>query len=489
MLITSALSAACIHHPQLAPDLPVPEPVVDPQPAPEPARTFVSVSHVRELRGAWIATVDNINWPSQPGLPPEVQQAELEALLDACADSGLNAVFFQVRPEADALYAGAREPWSRYLTGTQGADPGYDPLELAIALSHARGLELHAWVNPYRAGLKDSDPVADSHISKTLPGSVYRYDKHLWMDPGAPDLQEHTLAVVADIVTRYDIDGLHFDDYFYPYPSSKPFPDEATYRAHSDGQPLDVWRRANVDEMVRRVSETVAAIKPWVRFGISPFGIYRPGQPDGIEGFDQYAKLHADPPVWKARGWVDYLAPQLYWPSTRTAQAYEPLLRWWTELPGDGRYTFPGNFLAKLGTASDWTVDEFRAEVALTRAGGASGNIWFHLGPLVRNEQGIRDMFRDELYATPALLPPVAALRQQPVVSPQTEIISGGVRVSHPQARFWVLYAPDGEGWAIDRVLPATTSEIVLPAGPWVLTAAGRHGVESEGVLLEIEGA
>lgn len=490
MSIALLLASACVRKP---PVVPVPEPAPpEPQAAPEPqAPVLVSVSHVRELRGAWIATVDNINWPSAPGLPPDAAKRELEVLLDACRDAGLNAVFFQVRPEADALYAGAKEPWSRYLTGTQGADPGYDPLQFAVEQSHARGLEIHAWVNPYRAGLDSRDPVAESHVSKQFPQTVYRYGKHLWMDPGDPALQEQTLAVVADIVTRYDIDGMHFDDYFYPYPDKAPFPDKATYAAHGAGQDLDAWRRANVDTMVRRVSETVRGIKPWVRFGISPFGIYRPGYPAGIQGFDQYAKLHADPPLWKASGWVDYLAPQLYWPSTRVEQAYEPLLSWWSALPGDGPYTFPGNFLAKLGSAPEWSVDEFRTQVALTRKAspqGGSGNIWFHPGPLLGNDQGIRDALR-ELYATPALPPPVASMQETPVEPPEVEPTASGVRATHRDARWWVLYAKEGESFRIDRILPATEEEIPLPAGQWALTAAGKHGVESPGVLIEIGGA
>ena len=490
MVVLLSLGAACVKPRPAAsatspPVPPTPSPAAPATPEPAPQPTTIAISHPRELRGAWIATVENINWPTTPGAPADTQRQELIALLDACSEAGLNAVFFQIRPEADALYADALEPFSRYLTGTQGRDPGFDPLALAVAEGHARGLEVHAWFNPYRAGADATAPTADDHVSKRLSDHVHRYGKHLWMDPGAPEVREHTVQVVADVVERYDIDGVHLDDYFYPYPTAAPFPDAATFDAHGGGRDRAAWRRANVDEMVRMLGTRVSAIKPWVRFGISPFGIYRPGHPDGIEGFDQYARIYADPPAWKADGLVDYLAPQLYWPTTRTAQAYEPLVGWWSDLPGPG-YTFAGNFLAKLGSAEDWTVDEFRRQVALTRASEAAGNIWFHAGPLLSDDQGIRAVFRDELYATPALPPPVYALRDQPVAPPRTTVDGTRVTIAHEGARWWVVYAADGEGWTVDRIVPATTPSVELPEGAWVVTAAGRHGVESPGVLVEI---
>ncbi|MEN0065317.1 MAG: family 10 glycosylhydrolase [Myxococcota bacterium] len=462
-------------------------PAAPPSEAPtvEPPKVeLVNVSHRRELRGGWIATVDNINWPSKPGLSAETQRAELEGLIQASADAGLNAIFFQIRPEADALYPSHLEPWSRYISGRQGADPGYDPLAFAIDACHARGIELHAWFNPYRAGLKHSDPVVDSHVAVTLADHVHKHGTHRWMDPGAPEVQDHTAAVIADVVERYDIDGVHFDDYFYPYPAKARFPDRATYQAHGNGLSLEDWRRANVDRMVERIHDVVVSRKPWVRFGISPFGIYRPGQPEGIQGFDQYAKLYADPPKWLAEGFIDYLAPQLYWPTTKTKQAYAPLLEWWSGLPGDG-YTFPGNFLARLGHDTSWTIDEFRQQVALTRQ-HASGNIWFHIGPLVSNDQGIRDVFRSEFYPTPALLPPLTALADQRVDPPVVKVKPGGVDVTHPAARWWVVYRKGEGDWQVETVISAKTSGVALKAGDWVVTAAGRHGVESQGVRVTI---
>lgn len=454
-----------------------------------PAPELVTVSHDRELRGVWIATVWNINWPSGQGLSAAQAQAELRAQLDVCADAGLNAVFFQVRPEADALYDSSLEPWSRFLTGTQGVDPGWDPLQFLLDEGHARGIEVHAWLNPYRAKASVSSEAAPSHQSVVNSAYAYPYGSLLWLDPGAPPVQDHLEAVVADLVGNYDIDGLHFDDYFYPYPDGTPFPDSATYAAHGGGLSLGDWRRDNVNRMMERVSDTIAGIDPAVRFGISPFGIYRPGQPSGITGLDQYAELYADPVLWKASGWVDYLAPQLYWPTTQTAQAFEPLLDWWAELPEDGRYTFVGHALYQLDTSSAWSVGEFREQVRLTRGrtdAGALGNIWYNIAALEDNTSGIRDVFRDELYATPALPPPVFDMRNLPVDPPRVGVEPGGVVVSHSDARWWVVYAEDGAGWRIDRIVSAEEATVALPAGRWAIAAAAKHGVESLGVAVEV---
>ena len=224
-----------------------------------------------------------------------------------------------------------------------------------------------------------------------------------------------------------------------------------------------------------------------MRFGISPFGIYRPGQPAGITGLDQYAELYADPVLWKAEGWVDYLAPQLYWPTTQTAQAYEPLLDWWAELPDTERYTFVGHALYQLGTTSAWSVDEMREQLRLRRGrtdAAALGDIWYHISALEDNTLGIRDVFRDELYPTPALTPPLVDRSQVAVDPPTVTAAAGGVTVSHPDARWWVIYAADGASWRIDRIQSADEPFVALTGGPWAISAAGKHGVESAGVVV-----
>lgn len=454
---------------------------------------LVDVAHQRELRGVWVATVSNINFPSSQALSATQQQAEVRDFLDVLVDSHCNAVFFQVRPESDALYKSDLEPWSRFLTGMQGKDPGYDPLETLVAEAHARGIEVHAWFNPYRAKSNKSSTAAASHISVTQAKFAYAYDTGVWMDPGAIVVQDHVAAVIADVVKRYDVDGIHFDDYFYPYPSGTPFPDSATYAGYvaQGGQlALHDWRRSNVNTLVQRVSSEIRAAKPWVRFGISPFGIYRPGIPAGIVGLDQYDSLFSDPVKWKAEGWVDYLAPQLYWPSTQAPQAYGPLIDWWSKLPEDGRYTFAGNFLSKLGSSASWTVEEFQTQVALSRAQashGSLGNIFFHIGPLEKNQLGIRDIFRTELYPTPALSPPVIALADVAVAPPTVVVKGSTVLMSHEADVFaWVIYYDDGAGFTVDRIVPASTQELDLPAGRYAISAAGRSMVESRGVVIEV---
>ncbi|MEZ4240670.1 MAG: family 10 glycosylhydrolase [Myxococcota bacterium] len=453
-----------------------------------PGPTLVAVAHERELRGVWVATVSNINWPSAQGLSVATQQAEMRDILDVCADAGLNAVFWQVRPEADAMYASAIEPWSRYLTGTQGVDPGWDPLDYLVTEGHARGLEGPRLAQPVpRQGELHLGRRQQPRLRGVRPVRLPLRQRRL-ARPGRPAIQDQLEAVVSDLALRYDIDGIHFDDYFYPYPDGTAFPDSATYAAYGGGLSLADWRRDNVNQMMQRVGAAVAGVDPAVRFGIGPFGIYRPGQPPGITGLDQYAELYADPPLWKAAGYVDYLAPQLYWPTTQTAQAYEPLLDWWAEPPADGRYTFPGNALYQLGTTGAWDVDELRDQVALTRGradAAALGNIWYNVSKLQTNDQGIRDVFRDEFYPTPALPPPVFDQQDVAVDPPDVVPDGDGVIVSHPDARWWVVYAEDGDGWAIDRIVPATEAHVALGAGRWAISAAAKHGVESLGVVVD----
>lgn len=449
----------------------------------------MAVGHPREFRAVWIATVSNINFPSAKGLPAEAQQDEIRALLDVVRATGLNAVVFQVRPECDALYASNLEPWSRYLTGTQGQDPGYDPLAFAIGEAHARGIEVHAWLNPYRARASKGSKLDPLHPAAKFPQYAYDYGTTTWMDPGAKAVQEHTLAVIADIVTRYDVDGIHFDDYFYPYPTDVDFPDDATWQAYQESGGMlsrADWRRSNVDGMVQSVSAKIAELKPTVRFGISPFGIYRPGTPPGITGFDQYEGLYADPLKWLQEGWLDYLAPQLYWPIEQEQQSYATLIEWWASV-AEERYIFAGNYLSKLGSEPKWSVDEFRQQLILTREQepfGALGNIFFHVGPIQSNQEGIADLFKGEFYAAPALTPPLAGTTDK-VEAPEVKKGEGAVVISHPDGaamRAWLVYAQSGDGWTLDRIVPAAQTSFDLDPGTWAISAAGRSGVESGGV-------
>lgn len=450
----------------------------------------VEVSHPRELRGVWVATVWNINFPDADGAA--AQQAELEDLAELVADLGMNAIFFQVRPEGDALYSSEIEPWSRYLTGTQGQDPGYDPLETLIEAAHARGVEVHAWLNPYRGGASRTAPLASTHLCAEHPQSCVDYGSLLWMDPGDAAVRANTLAVVSDLAQRYDLDGVHFDDYFYPYPDGTEFPDDrswAAYGAAGGTLARDAWRRDNVNTLLFAVSSALRALRPELRFGVAPFGIYRPGIPEGTTGFDPYAGLYADALLWIQEGWLDYCAPQLYWPSTQTAQAYGTLMGWWAAQPTQGQHTFGGNALYQLGSSSAWTLEELAEQVALTRAHadqGALGNIWYHVGPLEEDTLGVVGLFRDTLYATPAAPPPVPAVADEPPAPPVLTAEDGGVGVSSAApARWWAVYAAEGEGWALRRLLPGGESHLSLEPGVWAVSAIAPGGAESRAVVVE----
>jgi uncharacterized lipoprotein YddW (UPF0748 family) len=451
--------------------------------------------HTREFRGAWVATVFNIDWPSRTGLSAAAQRAEMDALLDAAAGAGLNAVMLQVRPEGDALYRSMLEPWSRVLGGRQGLDPGYDPLAYAIAEGHRRGIEVHAWINPFRARTSATGTSVAPHISITHPTACVAYDGGLWMNPAAPVVADRLAAVVEDILRRYEVDGIHFDDYFYPYPETgMAFPDSADYQRYRDGGGmlgLADWRRDNVNRVIERVGALVARVRPTARFGVSPFGIWRPGNPAGIVGLDAYNAIYCDAPRWMRMGWVDYLAPQLYWPSTQTAQAYGPLVRWWADSTADGRSVFGGNNLSRLGSSSAWTTDEMGTQLRLTRdnaARGARGNIYFTISQIRANRMGVAELLRRQ-YATPALPPPIATRRALTVAAPSVTRMGTTLTVTHPRAaqlRSWVVYRAEGAGWTVAQIVPAVRATVTVTAGRWAVTAADRDAVESPPVMVAV---
>ena len=467
----------------------------------------------RELRAAWIATVGNIDWPSRPGLSTVEQQAELVALLDRAAELKLNAVIFQVRPAADALYASRLEPWSEYLVGTQGVapDPYYDPLAFAIEEAHRRGLELHAWFNPYRArhASARSEPAA-THVSRRHPELVRRYGPYLWMDPGDPAVRRLTRRVVLDVVRRYDVDGVHIDDYFYPYQENDaagrliPFPDDVTWRRYrrAGGRlSRDDWRRRNVDLLVRELYEAIKATKPWVKFGISPFGIWRPGSPPTIRGLDAYTELFADSRKWVRNGWLDYVAPQLYWSVDSLGQSFPLLLRWWTEQNVHGRHVWPGLFTSRVGAQSDrhWSTDEIVEQIRLTRAQpGASGDIHFSMKALMpAPEDPARDTLagrlRDTLYAEPALVPASPWLRRarppRPRIRVHADSLGGTVAELRPggSARpwLWVVRSRTADAWTTTILPGEQLRHLLADAGAAaqpdvvVVSAIDRVGNES----------
>jgi uncharacterized lipoprotein YddW (UPF0748 family) len=374
----------------------------------------------REFRGLWVASVDNIDWPSTPGLTTAAAKRELLTILDRARASGLNAVILQVRPAGDALYASSIEPWSEYLTGRQGVapTPRWDPLAFAVTEAHKRGLELHAWFNPYRARHPSAKGALSSrHLARQRPSLVKSYGTHLWMDPGEPAVRAQTVRVIVDVVRRYDIDAVHLDDYFYPYKERDrrgaviDFPDGESYARYVAGGGTlarDDWRRSNVDLLVEELYHAIHATKPWVKFGVSPFGIWRPGFPSQVRGFDAYTELYADARKWLNNGWVDYFAPQLYWTLASAGQSYPALLRWWAEQNTFGRHIWPGNYTSKVGERSRtaWRTTEIVQQVDATRAeAGASGNIHFSAKVFLEDRDSLATRMASQAYPVTALVP------------------------------------------------------------------------------------
>jgi uncharacterized lipoprotein YddW (UPF0748 family) len=463
----------------------------------------------REFRGVWVATVENIDWPSRRDLSAEEQRAELTAILDQAKRLNLNAIILQIRPACDALYKSDLEPWSAYLTGRAGRapKPPYDPLQFAIEESHARGLELHAWFNPFRARhAVFRGRLPRRHVVHAHPSWVRTYGKYEWLDPGEPDAVEHTLRVIEDVVTRYDLDGVHIDDYFYPYPiqdeskAEVPFPDDESYakRDESDRElSRDDWRRANVDRFVREMYQRVKKLKPWVKVGVSPFGIWRPGHPPGIQGFDQYAKLYADARRWVREGWLDYATPQLYWAIDSPEQSYPLLLAWWHQQNVRNRHLWPGNYTSRLSAENDpvWNADEIVRQIELTRQqDGATGNIHFSMKAFLRDYAGVNQVLIDSVYSEPALIPASPWLGQEVPAPPGLRLRDSGderfvtwdVPPNESVAQ-WVVQLHGSNGWKTHlaggrlRVwqLPAETDDVAV-------SAVSRVGLQGPPALMHV---
>ncbi|GAB2748564.1 glycoside hydrolase family 10 protein [Streptomyces bullii] len=312
----------------------------------------------RELRGMWIASVANRDFPSRAGLSAEEQRAELTGLLDLAVRNRLNTVIFQVRPTADALWPSPYEPWSQYLTGTQGRAPGWDPLGTAVQEAHARGLELHAWFNPYRVAMHaDPTRLVASHPARQHPDWVVTYAGKLYYNPGLPEVRAFVQDAMLDAVGKYPVDAVHFDDYFYPYPvAGQTFDDDAAYARHgADFPDRASWRRDNIDRLVRETAARLRQVRPAARFGISPFGVWRNAATDPLgsdtrAGVQTYDDLHADTRKWVREGWIDYLCPQLYWNVGFAAADYAELLSWWSQVAqGSPTRLYVGEALYKAG--------------------------------------------------------------------------------------------------------------------------------------------
>lgn len=429
----------------------------------------------REFRAAWVATVDNIDWPSKPGLSEDTQRSEMIKILDTLEDLNMNAVIFQIRPSADSFYRSKIEPWSYYLSGTSGKGPSYDPLQFVVKEAHARGIEVHVWFNPYRAKhpVQKAD-MAANHISKTHPEAVYSYGGYLWMDPGSRTIQNRSYDVFMDVLSRYDIDGMHIDDYFYPYPvreSGKvvPFPDDATYQAYQKrGGTLGKsdWRRKNVDDFIERVYKGIKAKKPWVKFGISPFGIARPGIPKGITaGVDQYEDLSADALKWWQNGWCDYYAPQLYWPIEQTAQSFPVLLKFWEDNNKQQCHLWPGLYTGRVGEA--WEVDQVVRQLGLISKSTATGAIHFSMKSFTNNYKNINAALKSGAYKEHALVPASPWNDQMRPSAPSFTIKQTGILFGEHATddRYYGIAVRTGGTWKVADVFAAEKAVRAIPTG------------------------
>ena len=487
----------------------------------------------REFRGVWVATVANIDWPSAPGLGSDRQRLEALAILDRCRVLNFNAVILQVRPQCDVIFPSSIEPWSYFLSGAQGdpPDPPYDPLQFWIDEAHARGLELHAWLNPFRANHpRHVGEISPRSVIKTRPDLALRIGEegYYWLDPGREEARRHTLSVMREIATQYEIDGIHVDDYFYPYPSyigGGEFPDDDSWAAYqSAGGTLHRgdWRRGNVNEFVRALYDSVRGLERPIKLGISPFGIWRPGHPPGIEsGIDQYETLYADVRLWLRQGWLDYLAPQLYWRISAPAQSFPRLLTWWQRQNLSQRHVWPGIYASKV-TEGEWPPEEILQQVVRTRDLLASdpGNIHFsvqafmgegRIRPKVAADDalGLSDLLGLGPYRARALMPRFPWLDSSPPPSPTLAVRTRDDRVEltwrqgeGEEAFVYVVYAFDGADWSWDIVPGSRRShaidwgDLFTPAHPgraagglrFAVAAVDRFGNLSPPAGCELQG-
>ncbi|MGC6427594.1 MAG: glycoside hydrolase family 10 protein [Akkermansiaceae bacterium] len=443
----------------------------------------------REFRGAWVACVYNIDWPSRKGLSKAAQQAELRQILDKMASMRMNAMIFQVRPNADAVYNSGLEPASHWLSGTMGRSSGYDPLAYCIQQAHARGIEVHAWFNPFRALPNEKIPTSSKHVTRTHPSVIRKFKTYRWMDPSSSFTQQRAMQVILDVVNRYDVDGVHIDDYFYPYPD-----------LHTNGRAKQVFpdgkseaqRRVYVDRFVEGMYAKVKRAKPWVRVGISPFGIWRPGVPRGTTAqIDSYHHLSADSRKWLAKGWCDYLSPQLYW-RIKSEQSYTRLLTWWRAQ--GKRPVWPGIASARVNSTEDpgRPASEIVKQVSYSRTIGKNyvGHVFWSMTSLMNNRGGVSTAVAKNFYQQPALVPPMPWISNAPPVTPsaRASAISGKTLVSWaavPGVNKYAVQVRFGKRWALAAV--ATGTRVTIGGNPDALaiSSVDRYGTTSVPRVLE----
>jgi uncharacterized lipoprotein YddW (UPF0748 family) len=399
---------------------------------------FAQTTPQFEFRAVWVATVENIDWPSKKGLPVEQQKDEFIRLIDMHKRNGMNAVVMQIRPVSDAFYPSQYEPWSEYLNGKQGLPPTpyYDPLLFMIEETHKRAMEFHAWLNPYRAVFSVSrSSIAPSHVSRLFPQWFVTYGNTKYYDPGLPQVREHVNRVVRDIVSRYDLDAIHFDDYFYPYKiPGKEFPDGASYAKYGNGMNRDDWRRSNVDTIIKMLGESIKSVNPRVKFGISPFGVG--AIKTKIPGAAQQRR---DPLITTSytptycygskKGWIDYITPQFYWEIGHKLCDYNVLLDWWSK-NSFGKQVFIGHGIYRINEdrSPAWkSKNEIPNQIkALRQNPNVQGSVYFSSKTFSRNPNGWNDSLQNNYYKYPALPPPMRWIDNVPPVKPLMERVNRG---------------------------------------------------------------
>lgn len=453
-----------------------------------PSRERVPTA-LREFRGAWVACVYNIDWPSRKGLSAGSQQAELRRILDKMVSLKMNAMIFQVRPQADAVYRSRIEPWSPWLTGTMGRNPGYDPLAYCIQQAHARGIEVHAWFNPFRAVPHRDHAVSGNHVSRTHPSEIRNFKVHKWLDPASSFTRDRALTVILDVVRRYDVDGVHIDDYFYPYPDVRN--GRATPNFPDGKSPSE--RRKHVDSFVRSMYSRVKDVKPWVRVGISPFGIWKPGVPRGTTAtINAFEHLAADSRKWLSSGWCDYLSPQLYW-RIEGPQSYSLLLNWWRDQ--GKRPVWPGIATSRIKSSEDpgRPASEIVNQVQLSRTTGRNfvGHVHWSMKALMQNRGGVSSSLSKRIYTEPALVPPMPWSSTKAPRTPSVRAQNGGSRTTVGWSRVngatkYAVQARYGQQWVMAAVANGGQTGVMVGGTPDAIavSAVNRFGNSSAPAVL-----
>lgn len=482
----------------------------------------------REFRAAWATPIWDRgfkDWPSSPNMTPAEQRAELTAMFDNAAAAGLNAVIMHVRISGDALYPTSYAPWSIFLTGQSGVGPtpAYDPLAFAVEQAHARGIQLHAWFNPFRAMLPNlAGKAALSHVTRRHPEWIRKYGTQTWIDPGDPAARKHVLETILDVVKRYDVDGIHLDDYFYPYRETRTvtrrvkgkrvktkveidFPDDKTWKRYGRNRfgDRDSWRRANINEFIESLYKDVKKLKPAVAVGLSPFGIWRPGNPPGISGLDAFSEIYADSRLWLREGWLDYLAPQIYWQIGGTQDRFRLLDQWWRTQNVLGRHVWPGLYTSKVyGSGSDtWPMGEIPAQVAEIRSARAGtddapGEVHFRLGAFFADNNRLAMVLSDQ-YRERALVPAFPWLGGRPPATPLVTLSAGDGAVSFTVApgdsthvRWWMIQTRGRNGAWTTTLRPAGEGHVGAAAmgttdpDEIAVTAISATGMASEPAIV-----